>query len=351
MGAGTLGVTGKFSSAAITAHSTNKAVEQFAKNSISSYSKDIDSLLDTHSSVNPKKEKEVKEDEKRDRKKAVINKVLNNSQDYDLEGDTIPQHLNKLIKEIKDAVKDSGINIDETTIKNTIKNSKNPGKAINDLFSSSVYPEEGSNEVFDKAKQNLVDYGVEYAVNKKFNDASEVGINSGAIMSSITKHKEVYTPDLIGGDQFVQEALVDLDLDKLDIKSNSTQVMEKVFGEKNEHPSTREIEDFKTEVDQYQKSINDNIMNIQSKFDSQDKMDQLSKDMIAKLKEKSEQIEKNKTVAIAQAICHIEKENLSQIEELVKETTKDLEKLLQNKTITNSVDLEELKKALEALKM
>ncbi len=376
MGAGTLGVTGKFSSAAVTAHSTNKAVEQFTKNSISSYSKDIDSLLDTHSLKLEDEEDKIKDEkdktkdenkeqnEKRDRKKAIINKVLNNSQDYDLEGDTIPEHLSKLIKEIKDAVKDSGINIDETTIKNTIKNSKNPGKALEALFSSSVYPEEGRNTDFDKAKEALIDYGVEYAVNKKFNDASEVGINSGTIMSSITKHKGVYTPDLKDDDdEFLKSSqktleskqhameLIDNpeDISSLNCKPNETEVMKKVFGDKS-IPTAEEVEKFAIEVDKYQKD-KENMLLMQSRTYAQAQMYEQSSEIMKKLDEKTEQIERAKTIAIAQAICHIEDENLDRIDKLVKKTTKDLEKLLQNKTITNREDLEELKTALEALKM
>lgn len=369
MGAGTLGVSGKLSNAAVTAHSTNKAVEQFTKNSVSSYSTDISDLLNSHSEVTSEEPSQNsikttdKEDTKRDSKKKVINKVLNNSQYYDLEGDTIPEHLKDLISEINKALEATGTEkIDETTIKNTIKNSKNPGSALDKLLSSSIFPESGNNQAFDDAKEKLVDYGVEYAVNKKFNDASEVGINSGTIMTSITRHRGAYDPDLIGRDQFVKESQKTLDSKKhameliekpediysLNCKPNETEVMEKVFGDKT--ITAEEIEKFAIEVDKYQKD-RENMLLMQSNAYAQAQMYEQSSDIMRKLNEKSEQIERAKTVAIAQAICHIEKENLDRINKLVKKTTKDLENLLQNKTITNSADLEELKKALEALKM
>lgn len=343
MGAGTLGISGKVSGAAAAAIATNKAVDQLFKNSSSSYTGDVEKLLDNYNFNEPTGVSGTTDskDELRDQKATVLSKVSSNSEDYDLDGDTTPDKLKDIIKEINDACKTIGAEpVDETLIKQTIKNSKNPAIAIAGIFSESKYKAIG-----DKVEK-LENYGTEYAISQKFEEASKVGVSSGEITQKITEHKgtQILTEDEIKtareSNKNAQKFAIDIgNVDENDIKQ-ITGTTEKV------EPSVKQIEEFEKTATKFHIEEQERIKELCKNA----KDPEIEKRFQKKMEDRQQEFERKKALLIGNAIKEINDKNKQKVQELIQKTISDVEKILNDTNVTDNNDLENLKRELELLK-
>lgn len=354
-GAGTLGLSGKVSGAAAAASATNQIVEQFNKNNESRIAKDVDKLLGAHSLVVDRQQKSIDttdpEDKIRDKKSNTLNYIIENSDDYELDGDTIPDRLKSIIKEINDAFKDNPLS--ETKVKQTIKNSKNPASQLNGLINTK---EKVLTEKQKSALEKLKNYGTEYAISQKFASASQAGVSSSKVIQRIGEHRGDITVDSDESKMKDAEVLLNAkkaadnfitQIDNLD--PTETQI---VFGiakgkkddenrdDENREKTLKQVEEFDREISQYKKE--------QEKI-----IDRIGRTFNQDARNREMEFERKKAILIGSAIQEIKNKNEAGAYELRQKIIKEVEQLLKSNNNFSDDEIEELKslkKALEDIK-